>query len=48
MLLADLCCNCKLLFCLKLGSAGTDNIETAGISVLINVFVIKDQVIILD
>ena len=48
VLLADLRSNLKLLLCLQLCSAGTDDIETAGISVLIDICVIEDHIFILD
>ena len=36
----------ELLLCLEFGSAGTDDIKTAGISILIDILVIKNDIII--
>ena len=47
VLLADLCCHRELLLGLKLGPAGADDIEAAGIPVLIDVLIFHDDVIIL-
>ena len=48
MLLANLYGNRKLLFGLQLGSSGADDIKPSGISVLINVSIIKDNILILN
>ena len=47
MLLADFCSYCKLVFAFKLCSAGTDNIESACVSVCIDVFIIEDQIVVI-
>ena len=36
----------ELLLCLEFGSAGTDDIKTAGISILIDILIIKNDIII--
>ena len=48
VLLANLCGNGKLLFGLQLGSSGTDDIKSAGISVLINISILKHNIIVLN
>ena len=42
MLLADFRYNRKLLVGLQLRSAGTDDVKSAGIAILIDIFVVKD------
>ena len=48
VLLADLCGNRELLLGLQLGSSGTDDVEAAGISVLIDILVVKYDELILN
>ena len=48
VLLANFRCNGELLLGLQLGPAGTDDVESAGVAVLIDVFVVEDQVVVLD
>ena len=48
VLLAYFCDDRKLLIRLQLRSAGTDDVESAGVSVFVDVFVIEDHVIIFD
>jgi len=48
MLFACFSNNCELLVCLQFCSAGTDDIKAAGISELVDVFIIKYKVVILD
>ena len=47
MLLADLSRNCELLLGLQFGSAGADDIKTAGVPELINVLIFHDDVVVL-
>ena len=44
MLLANLCNNCELLLGLQLSSAGTDDVKAAGVAVLVDIFVVKDDI----
>ena len=46
MLFADLSSYCKLLLRFQLRAAGTDDIKTSGIAVLIDVSIIKNDVVI--
>ena len=46
VLLADLLRNRELLLGFQLGSAGADDVKAAGISVLVDVFVIENQIVI--
>ena len=48
VLLANISNDSELLVGLQFGSAGTDDVETAGISVLVDVFVIKDYIAVFD
>ena len=48
VLLANFSCYLELLLGLELCSAGTDDVETAGVAELIDVFVVEDQVFVLD
>ena len=48
VLLAYLGGNLELLLGFQLGSAGADDIETAGITVLIDVCIIKNNLIVFD
>ena len=48
MLLANFSCYLELLLGLELCSARTDDVEAAGVAELIDVFVIEDQVLVLD
>ena len=48
MLLADFSSDCELFLSLQFGSAGTDDIETAGVSVCIDILVIKNKIIVFD
>ena len=48
MFFANLCCNLKLLFGLQFGSSGTDDIESTGISVLVDICIIKYDEIVFD
>ena len=48
VLFADLCGNSELFLCLKFGPSGTDDIKTACISVLINIGIVKNDVIIIQ
>ena len=48
VLLADLSGNGKLLFGFQLGSAGADDVKSAGVAELIHVLVIQDPVIVLQ
>ena len=47
VLLANFSCYLELLLGLELCSAGTDDVEAAGVAELIDVFVIEDQVLVL-
>ena len=46
VLLADIRYNSKLLFGFELCSAGADNVKTTGVSVLIDVRIIKNQIVV--
>ena len=48
MLLADFSSDCELFLSLQFGSAGTDDIETACVSVCIDILVIKNKIIVFD
>ena len=48
VLLANFSCYLELLLGLELCSAGTDDVETAGVAELIDVFVVEDQIFVLD
>ena len=48
MLLADFSSDCELFLSLQFCSAGTDDIETAGVSVCIDILVIKNKIIVFD
>ncbi len=45
---AYFCNHCELLFGFKLGSAGADDIETSGISVLVDILIIKDDIVVVQ
>ena len=46
VLLADALGNGELLLGFQLGSAGADDVKSAGVAVLVDVFVVEDQVVI--
>ena len=47
--LLSICCNClELLYCLELGSAGTDDVETACVPVCIDELVVELNIIVLE
>ena len=48
VLLAYFCDDRELLTRLQLRSAGTDDVESAGVAVLVDVFVVEDHVIVFD
>ena len=48
MLLADALGNGELLLGFQLGSAGADDVKSAGVAVLVDVFVVEDYVVVLQ
>ena len=48
VLLADAFGNGELLLSLQLGSAGADDVKSAGVAVLVDVFVVEDNIVILQ
>ena len=48
VLLAYFSCDCELFFCLELCSAGSDDVKSASVSELIDIFIVKDQIVVIQ